>query len=153
VAAVMRTAATGVTASLTGGLLSTLERALVAIHPAESVPPRDPVPLSDTGVTEFGMWRIRPAERPGVGTATATVPVPDDAVVRAPRPGDRIAIVGGGHKTVADALGEAGVPARLRSRWPLVASDDTIGWIVGVRAAPAAGGGRIVTLQATRERG
>jgi tRNA(Ile)-lysidine synthase len=152
VAAVLRTAATGVTASLTGGLLSTLERGLVAIHPAEPVSPPDPVPLATEGVTEFGVWRIRPADRPGIGAATAAVPVAEGAVVRAPRPGDRIAIGGGGHKSVADALGEAGVPARMRPRWPLVAAGDTIGWIVGVRAAPAAGGGRIVTLKATRER-
>jgi tRNA(Ile)-lysidine synthetase-like protein len=77
------------------------------------------------------------------------VPVGDRAVVRPPVAGDRIAIGGGRHKTVADALQEAGVPARLRPRWPLVVDGDTIAWIVGVRTAPNDGETRM--LSATKE--
>ena len=55
------------------------------------------------------------------------------------RPGDRISI-GSGTKGVAEALREAGVPVRLRSRWPVVEERGRIAWVVGVRVAPATAG-------------
>lgn len=152
VAAVLESAATGVRASLSGGLLAAREGAWVAIYPADAPPPPPPVPLATTGTTRFGPWRIEPAGGAvAVGTMTATVPIGEgEAVVRPPLPGDRVAIGGGHHKTVADALSEAGVPERLRERWPLVEADDTITWIVGVRVAPTTG--PTARLSATRER-
>ncbi|HUG74227.1 MAG TPA: tRNA lysidine(34) synthetase TilS [Acidimicrobiia bacterium] len=141
--AVMSVAATGVSASLSGDLLAVRERALVVIHPNRPVPPPESVPLETTGAARFGPWTIR------ADVAGVRVPVGERAVVRAPVAGDRISIGGGRHKTVADALQEAGVPARLRPRWPLVVDGDRIAWIVGVRIAPDDGEGR--TLSATKE--
>jgi tRNA(Ile)-lysidine synthase len=141
--AVMSVAATGVSASLSGDLLAVRERALVVIHPNRPVPPPESVTLETAGTARFGPWTIQ-ADAHGV-----RVPVGDRAVVRPPVAGDRIAIGGGRHKTVADALQEAGVPARLRPRWPLVVDGDTIAWIVGVRTAPNDGETRM--LSATKE--
>jgi tRNA(Ile)-lysidine synthase len=152
VTAVVETASTGARASLSGGLLASLEGPWVVIHPEEAPPPPEPVSLSLSGETRFGRWRIEPgsAEDPP-GPMRADVPLGDGpVVVRAPHPGDRIAIAGGGHKRVADALREAGAPPRLRGRWPLVAAGDTIGWIVGVRVSAA--DAPTVRMSATRER-
>lgn len=141
--AVMAVATTGTTASLSGDLRATRERAVVVVHPNRPVPPPDAVSLDTAGSARFGPWIIR-ADPGGV-----RVPVGSRAQVRAPAVGDRIAIGGGHHKTVADALQEAGVPVRLRARWPLVVDGDRIAWIVGVRTAPGDGESRM--LSATKE--
>ena len=62
--------------------------------------------------------------------------------------GDRISI-GAGTKVVAEVLREAGVPVRLRRRWPVVEEHGRIAWVVGIRVAPATGG--VVPMSATRE--
>lgn len=142
--AVMSVAATGVSASLSGDLLAVRERALVVIHPNRPVSPPGSVPMETAGTVRFGPWIIQ-ADAAGV-----RVPVGDRALVRAPVAGDRISIGGGRHKTVSDALQEAGVPPRLRPRWPLVVDGDRIAWIVGVRTAPDDGENR--TLSATKEK-
>jgi tRNA(Ile)-lysidine synthase len=150
VAAVMHAAASGVTASLGGGLTAAREGALVAIHPSTPVPAPEPVPLAATRPTRFGPWTIEPeGGRVGIGRRRAVVPLGERSLVRAPVPGDRVAIVGGGHKKVSDVLGEARVPVRLRSRWPLVVTDDTVVWVVGARVGAVEG--RRTPLRATRE--
>lgn len=141
--AVMTVAATGVSASLSGDLLAVRERALVVIHPNHPIPPPESVPFETSGAARFGPWTIR------ADVAGVRVPVGERAVVRAPVAGDRIAIGRGHHKLVADALQEAGVPPRLRPRWPLVVDGDRIAWIVSVRTAPDDGESRM--LSATKE--
>ena len=56
------------------------------------------------------------------------------ATLRAAAPGERIDI-GSGSKPVTDALAEAGIPARLRPGWPVVAAHGRLLWIAGTRAA------------------
>jgi tRNA(Ile)-lysidine synthetase-like protein len=55
-------------------------------------------------------------------------------VVRSHQPGERVALAAGS-KTVVDTLAEAGVPARLRPGWPVVASHENIAWVPGARIA------------------
>jgi tRNA(Ile)-lysidine synthase len=56
-------------------------------------------------------------------------------VLRAPRPGERFVPLGlDGHKSVADALADAGVPAEARGRHPLLATPGgEVIWLVGYR--------------------
>lgn len=140
VAAVL-TAVSGRTGQIAGGFLAQREGALVAIHPGEPPPPPKPVILETPGESAFGPWRIR-AGAPGsagLGRHGAVVPA-GPLVVRAARSGDRIAILDGAKK-VFDALAEAGVPPRLRARWPVLESGGTILWVVAVRVADGQGGG------------
>ena len=55
-------------------------------------------------------------------------------VVRAPAPGDRIALAGGGHQSVGRLLQAAGVPARRRPGVAVVADDRGVLWVAGHRA-------------------
>lgn len=108
----------------------------------------DPVVLRPGGDVSWGSWTLDASGRPAVGGAL--VATDDVLVVRAPRPGDRIALPDGS-KSVADALSEAGVPQRSRPGWPLLEADGRIVWIPGVRAAPV-GKGRRITVRALRRR-
>jgi tRNA(Ile)-lysidine synthetase-like protein len=69
-----------------------------------------------------------------LGRQGAVIAATGPLVVRAVAPGDRIRVKGG-TKKVFDALGEAGVPRRLRRRWPVVESGGRIAWLVSIRAA------------------
>ncbi len=51
---------------------------------------------------------------------------------------DRLEMEGGGRKEAMQALAEAGVPEALRTRIPVLADDDGILWLVGVRRAARA---------------
>jgi tRNA(Ile)-lysidine synthase len=59
---------------------------------------------------------------------------PDPLVVRAAGGGEGIDL-GKGTKTLAAALGEAGVAPRLRPAWPVVEAHGRIAWVAGVRIA------------------
>ncbi len=52
-------------------------------------------------------------------------------VQRTPKPGDRIRLHGG-RRTVADLLGEHGVPRESRATWPILARGDDVVWIKDV---------------------
>jgi len=79
--------------------------------------------------------------RPGTGGS----PRPDRVAlracgplaVRAPRPGDRIALERGGRAAVGRLLAARGVPARLRPWVPVVTSGDRPVWVAGHRADAA----------------
>jgi tRNA(Ile)-lysidine synthase len=59
---------------------------------------------------------------------------PGDLCVRPVRPGERIHLAGGGRRPLGRLLADAGVPARLRDRVPVVARGDEVLWLVGHRA-------------------
>ena len=128
----------------------------VALCPAVLPPPPGPVPLPVPGEAAFGAWLLAaegPVARRGPVPVGRRRVLADPAVaaagltVRAAVPGDRVD-TGQGAKTVAEALREAGVPARRRRDWPVVCSGGTIAWVAGARLAAwaAARGAAVVVL-------
>ncbi len=106
----------------------------------EIPPVPDGAPLPVPGRVRFGdvaVWSRR-------GAAEAPerwrVAIPPGAViaVRGPRPGDRIALPGGGHARVGRILQSEGVPAPLRARVPVIVVDDVPIWVAGHRFAAGA---------------
>ncbi len=69
--------------------------------------PPSPVPAATSGAVRFGPHLVR---------LVLSGPV----LVRAPRPGDRIALPGGGHKKVSRVLADAKVPRADRPSFPLI---------------------------------
>jgi tRNA(Ile)-lysidine synthase len=112
---------------------------------ASPPPPPQPVELAPPATVRFGPWTIT------AGSGGVAVPVGGTVLVRAARPGDRIAI-GVGTKRVTEALREAGVPPRLRARWPVVEERGRIAWVVGVRVASTSAGDGVVAMSAMKER-
>jgi tRNA(Ile)-lysidine synthase len=122
----------------------------------ESPPSIEAIPVDLPGtVTGFGVeftsWveKAPPVRWPD-GRWTAVVDadlVGDQAVLRPPAPGERFVPLGfTGHKTVTDALAEAGIPAHARAGHPILArpglngvhtgGEDPVGsalWVVGYR--------------------
>ena len=128
--------------TLRGGLDARREGPWVVVAGPPPPPPAQVV-LTTPGTAQFGPWTIT------AGSGGVPVPVAGPVVVRAARAGDRIDI-GSGSKGVAEALREAGVPVRLRLRWPVVEERGRIAWVVGVRVAPTVAGPS-VSMSATRE--
>ena len=110
------------------------------------------------GVTKRDGWEVtcRAATLPDAGSLDTGDPLAaylspdalsDGAMVRAAEPGDRIRPLGmTGSRKLADLFREAGIPAALRDRMPLVVTPQGIAWAVGIRIAewaavrrPAAG--------------
>ncbi len=126
---------------------------LVAFGPDRPAPA--PVSLSVPGRACFGEVAVcasvgaaGPA-RPG----SVALRVDGPFQVRGPRPGDRIAVAGVGHRAVGRLLADAGVAARLRPRVPVVAQGDHVLWVVGHRAGDdvlAARGDEAVLLHMER---
>lgn len=135
VAAVMD-AVSGTIGQLAGGLLAEREGPFVTIHSPEAPAVPKPVELPVPGSVRFGAWLIVSGAEgdAALGRQGAVIAATGPLVVRAVAPGDRIR-VRGGTKKVFDALGEAGVPRRLRRRWPVVESGGRIAWLVSIRAA------------------
>jgi len=135
VAAVMD-AVSGTIGQLAGGLLAGREGPFVTIHSPEAPAVPKPVELPVPGSVRFGAWLIVSGAEgdAALGRQGAVIAATGPLVVRAVAPGDRIR-VRGGTKKVFDALGEAGVPRRLRRRWPVVESGGRIAWLVSIRAA------------------
>ena len=125
-------------ADLSAGWVAAEEGAYVAVYRQVPDVPA-PLPLPIPGSVTFGEHLIT-AQVVGHGRTghlshdRTRVAIPSDLVIRAPLPGDRIELEGG-TKTVADALGEAAVPRRKRSAWPVVESRARIAWVPGVRVA------------------
>jgi len=145
-------AITAILAAATGRRVSTLTGGIDAhregpwlVLTVDRPPPPQPVELVAPATVRFGPWTIT------AGLGGVVVPAAEAVVVRAARPGDRIAI-GAGTKRVTEALREAGVPPRLRSRWPVVEDRGRIAWVVGVRVAPASAGEPVMAMSATKER-
>ncbi len=128
----------GAVADLGQGAIAALEggRLAVAVSPG---PAPEPVALGVPGRARFGTVAVRASE----GRATAPEPSRvavrrrdlGPLTVRPPRPGDRLAIAGGGRRAVGRLLADAGIPARLRGEVPVVATPDRVVWIAGHRAS------------------
>ena len=136
VARALETAADGRRRNLPGGGGVSLEGGrLVAFGPAPDAPP--PAPLAVPGATPFGEVVVRAAAAAAVPPRPDRVAVRLDgpATVRSSRPGDRLALPGGGRRAVGRLLADAGVPARLRHLVPVVATGERVVWVAGHRAA------------------
>jgi tRNA(Ile)-lysidine synthase len=140
-------AAGGSAASVSGGFVAEREGPYVALHRVAAPQPLQAVELSVPGVVRFDGWVIE-SGRAGLGRHGAVIVADGPLLVRTVRPGDRIR-VRGGTKKVFDALGEAGIPLRLRPRWPVVESGGRIAWLVSIRAAADEREGE-VAMTATR---
>jgi tRNA(Ile)-lysidine synthase len=123
-----------------GGLLATRELPWVTLHPAGAPGSPDPAGLTIPGRVEFGRWIVtatrtrRPPVPVGRRQADLALATGETLLVRGARPGDRIDI-GSGSQPVVEALRVAGVPARLRSGWPVVEAGGRMAWIAGARPA------------------
>jgi tRNA(Ile)-lysidine synthetase-like protein len=109
---------------------------------AETIVP-EPSRLVLPGTARWGRFVMdatvveRPVPTPG-SVWSLLAPAGATLTIRGAVPGDRIEIVGG-HKSVLDALADAGVPKHLRSSWPVVEIDGEVAWVPGVRRAVSAG--------------
>jgi hypothetical protein len=138
---------------LPGGRVA-LERGRLVAHGAPAPAP-PAAPLAVPGAAAFGDALVRAEPGPAGPPSPDRVAVAVDGplVVRAPEPGDRLPLAGGGHQAVGRLLAAAGVPARARAAVPVVATPERVVWVAGHRAAPdllAAPGGRGVVLRLER---
>jgi tRNA(Ile)-lysidine synthase len=129
-------------AELPGGLRVEREGPMVVVRLVEP-PPADGFEVAAPARIVFDRWLLEftladTGEKPrrigarvlhldagGTGDSFALRPARDD---------DRIEI-GTGTKPVREAMAEAGVPSRLRHRWPVMAAAGRVAAIPGVRAA------------------
>jgi tRNA(Ile)-lysidine synthase len=125
---------------LSGGLIAEREDPFVAVYKPTAVVLSPAVSLRSPGEAAYGPHTIV-ATAAGNGVRThlshdwCRLALPDgDLVVRAALPGERIDI-GSGSKPIAVAFGEAGIPKRKRSAWPVIESHGRIAWVAGVRIA------------------
>ncbi len=126
-------------ADLVGGFVAVTEGAYVALYRPDAAEAPSPVALRIPGVTQFGSHFLMAGQvdhgtKHHLSHDRVRLLLPGEVMVRAPREGDRIEL-SSGRKTVADALGEAGIPRRKRRAWPVVESHGRIAWVAGVRAA------------------
>lgn len=157
VASVLARAATGRgTLEVPGGLVA-VERGVLVADPAGA----RPVPITATVLDVPGTVHVpgvtvtaRPGRAAATSPASAWVHARGAMVVRAPEPGDRLALAGGGHQSVGRLLQAAGVPARHRPGVPVVADGERVLWVAGHRAsadavaAPGAPGINLMAVDA-----
>ncbi|MGD9694985.1 MAG: tRNA lysidine(34) synthetase TilS [Thermoleophilia bacterium] len=110
---------------------------LVAVAAPVERPAPAPRPLAVPGAAAFGDLVVSArrgraeAPRPGRVAVLADGPF----TIRAPAPGDRLPVAGGGRRAVGRLLADGGVPARRRSAVPVIAVGDRVVWVAGHRAA------------------
>jgi tRNA(Ile)-lysidine synthase len=96
------------------------------------------------------------AEALGLGPVARGLPA-GTLLIRPRRPGERMIPFGGADPVrLTKLLGAAGVPRQARARWPVVAREDEVLWLLGVRrsaTAPLTATTRsMLCLRATPER-
>lgn len=121
-----------------GGFVAAERGVLVAVVSKEAMADHSPRALPVPGRVAWGEAVVRATTGPALppGRASVWVRPTGTLTVRPPRPGDRIALAGGGHQAVGRLLQSAGVPSRLRPRTPVVTDGDRIVWVAGHRADP-----------------
>jgi tRNA(Ile)-lysidine synthase len=143
-------AATGTMFELPRGVIATVDPDAIVLSvgaPGPAVLAPDfvaPIPYGGRA----GTWKIdvhpesddgRRGERGFGGTI---ISLPRDAVVRGRRPGDRVALRGGGHKKLQDLYVDAKVARRERDAAPVIACGGEVLWtpLVAGKIAAACGG-------------
>ncbi len=135
-ARVLAVAEGGAPTALPGDGRAAVERgALVVTGPPAPAPAE--AGLGVPGRAAFGGVAIRAWRGTGAAPRPDRVAVSCEGglTVRAPRPGDRLPLRGGGHVAVGRLLAAGGVPARARAAVPVVACGDRVVWVAGHRAA------------------
>lgn len=135
-AVLARAASARGTLQVPGGVVSVDAGVLVA-EPAMALPRAlAPLPLPVPGAVALPGMQVaaRTGEAGETSRTSAWVRAHGPLVVRAPAPGDRIALAGGGHQAVGRLLQAAGVPARHRPGVAVVADGRGVLWVAGHRA-------------------
>ncbi len=131
---------------VSGGYQVHREGTHVVIGRSEVQPSRPPLRLTEPGLTRWGDWYWQAAchsGRPQVFPISSwhqifdMRSVPESGVVIRQAAGTDMVSLDRGTKRVAEALAEAGVPKRERSGWPVLAANDQVLWVPGVRRAYA----------------
>lgn len=153
----LRVAVTGRASALPGGGSLVREGGVLTVVEAPEMRPLagGSAPLAVPGSVRRGDQVVHAArgaaEAPRPDRVAVTVQGPFE--VRPVRPGDRLAIAGGGRRPVGRLLADGGVPARGRSRVCVVAQGERLVWVIGHRAAAdllAPEGAPAVVLSARR---
>jgi tRNA(Ile)-lysidine synthase len=136
--AVERATARGPRRDVPGGLICVDRGILVAEASGDTIPHgQTPQVLEVPGAVCMGAVMVR-AEGGVAGASDprrAWVRASGPLVARPPMDGDRIALPGGGHQSVARLLQAAGVPARHRHHVLVVAEGARVLWVAGHRAS------------------
>jgi tRNA(Ile)-lysidine synthase len=121
---------------LPGGGSAAVEGGRLVVVAAPEPPP-EPARLDVPGRVRFGGVTVIAHEGMGVrpGPGRVAVRCAGPLSVRSTRPGDRLALRGGGHVAVGRLLAADGVPSRSRPAVPVVATSDRVVWVAGHRAA------------------
>lgn len=131
---VLDTVRGGHRAELEGGIVVLCDRTSLRLGPLPEPPgPGGLVDGVSWGGFRFSVGRGSAARSP----ARAALDPTRSWAVRPATTADRIPM-GDGHKSVWDALAEAGVPPELRAVWPVVHAGGEIAWVPLVRRAPDA---------------
>jgi tRNA(Ile)-lysidine synthetase-like protein len=67
----------------------------------------------------------------------AFLPIHHDYIVRMRHPGETMGIGHGRHRRIQDIMVDARIPASQRAHWPVVATQQQVIWVPGVRIDPA----------------
>lgn len=126
-----------------------LSRTVVTFYRRRPALPR-PVEIGLGETAKTGNWGMRVICRVQTKKSGSAIRLPRGAwrfygdaacisspvILRGPKMGERITPMGmSGHKKISDILSEAGVPAILRSRAPVLADRKGVFWVVGHRQA------------------
>lgn len=109
-------------------------------------PARPAVEVRGPGTYQLGdvtLQVVRAAQAPAAVPGPQALLLPAARLplwLRAPRPGDRIALLQGGHQRVSDLLINAKVPRSQRPHIALLCSRDDVLWVVGLRVSPLVAG-------------
>ncbi len=146
-------AATGSVFELPRGLRLTVDAREVVLSRgaiiAEAIAVGEERVLPFAGV--LGGWRLTIESAPAVATLAACVALPEGAVVRGRRPGDRIQPRGmRGHKKLQDYYVDRKIARRERDAAPVIACGGDVLWTPFGRAEDARSGGRAFRIEAER---
>lgn len=135
----------GPAAGLSGGRRAERQGAYLVIGvPREGGGPPPPAAWEWEGTGRWGEWTWRARRRAGRVRAfplsawrqffSLDLLREGPAVIRGWNAEDRIPF-GSGRKTASEVLAEARIPARLRSRWPVLEAGGRVVWVPGARRA------------------